>query len=72
MNLLCNFLKSAIFSSLLGQVFSSAPYPQTSSVCIRLLTGQTKFRTHTKKTTDGMTVLYSHNIFGFRQQLRLD
>ena len=46
---LCSFLHSPFTSSLLGPIFSSAPYSQTPSTYVPPSMSATKFHTHTKQ-----------------------
>ena len=46
---LCSFLHSPVTSSLLGPVFSSAPYSLTPSAYVPPLKWATNFHTHTKQ-----------------------
>jgi len=48
---LCSFLHSLVTSSLLTQMFSSAPYSQTLSAYVSSSVSATKFYSHTKKQT---------------------
>ena len=52
-----SFLQSPVTSSLLAQIFSSAPYSRTHSACVLPLMWQTKFPTQTKQQTDSCITL---------------
>ena len=59
----CSFLKFPVTSSLLGPIFSSAPYP-TPSAYVPPSMWTTKFRTHTKRNRQNYSSVYL-NLYSF-------